>query len=85
MRIKDNGDYIVPEQFKNDVGKVAEALIPLVTEKRIAKMREVVQKRSSQICTVFENTHHAHNISARVSSLRPSSKRPSFIVASAFS
>lgn len=56
--------FIIPEKFKPLIGKVTESLTPLVTEKRISRMNAIAKQRSLQVCTVFENTHHAHNISA---------------------
>ncbi len=57
-------NYLVPKEFESQVGEVTKALMPLLTEKRIAKMQEVASKRSRKVCAVFEKTHHAHNVSA---------------------
>lgn len=51
-------------KLNHQIGKITNALTPLVTEKRMASMRRVAAQRTRQICVVFENTHHAHNISA---------------------
>ena len=56
--------YFIPEQLKNDFGKINAALRGFFTDSRIAKMEKIALKRSRQVLTVFENTHHAHNISA---------------------
>ncbi|WP_186645718.1 TrmH family RNA methyltransferase [Fluviispira vulneris] len=56
--------YFIPEHLKNDFGKIDAALRGFITEPRLAKMEKVAGKRSRKVLTVFENTHHAHNISA---------------------
>jgi len=56
--------YSIPEKFQKNIGKITEALTPLLTDKRLQRMRHVVSTRSRKVCAVFENTHHAHNISA---------------------
>ncbi|BBH52339.1 TrmH family RNA methyltransferase [Fluviispira sanaruensis] len=56
--------YFIPEHLKNDFGKIDAALRGFMTEPRLAKMEKVAGKRSRKVLTVFENTHHAHNISA---------------------
>ncbi|WP_148698136.1 TrmH family RNA methyltransferase [Silvanigrella aquatica] len=56
--------YFIPEYLRNDFGKINAALRGFLTETRLAKMQNIAQKRSRQVLTVFENTHHAHNISA---------------------
>ena len=56
--------YFIPEKLRNDFGKINAALRGFLTDARIAKMEKIVQSRSRQVLTVFENTHHAHNISA---------------------
>lgn len=56
--------YFIPENLRNDVGKISEALRGFITQERIKKMEGIVAQRSRQVLTVFENTHHAHNISA---------------------
>lgn len=56
--------YCVPPKFEEHVGKVTEALLPLVTKERVQKMRGVLSQRSRKVCAVFERTHHAHNVSA---------------------
>ncbi|KAB8031799.1 TrmH family RNA methyltransferase [Fluviispira multicolorata] len=56
--------YFIPEHLKNDFGKIDAALRSFFTESRLAKMEKVADKRSRKVLTVFENTHHAHNISA---------------------
>lgn len=61
--------YVVPQQFESLVGQVTQALLPLVTEKRVQKMQNVLSKRSRKVCTVFERTHHAHNVSAILRSM----------------
>lgn len=56
--------YFIPEHLRNDFGKINAALKGFFTEARLAKMENIALKRSRQVLTVFENTHHAHNISA---------------------
>lgn len=56
--------YFIPKDLENDFGKISASLKGFFTENRIAKMEKIVQNRSRQVLTVFENTHHAHNISA---------------------
>ncbi|MBX9839946.1 TrmH family RNA methyltransferase [Silvanigrella sp.] len=56
--------YFIPEQLRNDFGKINAALRGFFTDARIGKMEKIAQIRSRQVLTVFENTHHAHNISA---------------------
>jgi tRNA (guanosine-2'-O-)-methyltransferase len=56
--------YFIPESLKNDFGKIDAALRGFFTDARITKMENIALKRSRQVLTVFENTHHAHNISA---------------------
>ena len=56
--------YFIPEHLRNDFGKINAALRGFFTDARITKMENIALKRSRQILTVFENTHHAHNISA---------------------
>ncbi len=56
--------YFIPKDLENDFGKISATLKGFFTENRIAKMEKIVQNRSRQVLTVFENTHHAHNISA---------------------
>lgn len=64
MQSKLPTEYIVPEEFKNDLGKLTNALSDFYTSARIARMENILLKRSRQVLTVFENTHHGHNISA---------------------
>ncbi len=56
--------YFIPEHLRNDFGKINAALRSFFTDTRITKMENIALKRSRQVLTVFENTHHAHNISA---------------------
>lgn len=56
--------YFIPKHLENDFGKISATLKGFFTETRFAKMERIVQNRSRQVLTVFENTHHAHNISA---------------------
>nr|BFD31496.1 RNA methyltransferase [Pigmentibacter ruber] len=56
--------YFIPKNFENNFGKISATLKGFFTENRMAKMERIVQSRSRQVLTVFENTHHAHNISA---------------------
>lgn len=56
--------FNIPENFKEHVGQITNVLAPIVTEKRLEKMQKIAKQRSRQVCVVFENTHHAHNISA---------------------
>jgi tRNA (guanosine-2'-O-)-methyltransferase len=56
--------YFIPVHLRNDFGKINAALRGFFTDARIAKMENIALKRSRQVLTVFENTHHAHNISA---------------------
>lgn len=56
--------FHLPEHFNNDCGMLIQELGQFLSNERFDKMRKIVQKRSRHILTVFENTHHAHNISA---------------------
>jgi tRNA (guanosine-2'-O-)-methyltransferase len=56
--------YVVPEHFKQDVGKVSQVLKSFLTAQRLSKIQNLAAKRSRHVLAVFENTHHAHNISA---------------------
>jgi tRNA (guanosine-2'-O-)-methyltransferase len=64
-----NLNYNLPIEFEHELGKISEALGPFLSQERIAKMQRVVQNRSRKVLTVFENTHHAHNISAVIRSV----------------
>lgn len=54
----------LPVHLKPYVGQITSLLAPLITEQRLEKMQKISAQRSRQVCVVFENTHHAHNISA---------------------
>lgn len=56
--------YSIPPHFKSHLGLLQKEFLRFYTERRVEKMRRVVQKRSRRILTIFENTHHGHNISA---------------------
>lgn len=57
-------DYVIPDQFKHDLGLLTQELGSFLTGERLSKMQRVLQKKSRHVLTVFENTQHAHNISA---------------------
>lgn len=57
-------EFKIPEKFENSVGKLSEFLKPMCTEKRYEKFVNILEQRSKNILTVFESTHHMHNISA---------------------
>ena len=61
--------YSLPEEFKLDCGKLIVELGQFISKERLCKMQNVLKKRSRHILTVFENTHHAHNISAVIRSV----------------
>lgn len=54
----------IPENFRKNIGQITSLLTPLITNARLEKIKKVASQRSRQVCVVFENTHHAHNISA---------------------
>ncbi len=56
--------YYLPEEFKDEVGKLIPVLQQFLSQERLCKMQTVLKQRSRHVLTVFENTHHAHNISA---------------------
>lgn len=56
--------YSIPPHFKSHLGLLQKEFLPFYTENRVEKMRRVLEKRSRRVLTVFENTHHGHNISA---------------------
>lgn len=56
--------YHLPDKFKNDIGKLIPELGQFLSSERFDKIQKFAKKRSRKVLTVFENTHHAHNISA---------------------
>ncbi|MES2615868.1 MAG: RNA methyltransferase [Bdellovibrionota bacterium] len=61
--------YFLPEEFKSYRGKLITELGQFLSVERMSKMENVVKKRSRHVLTVFENTQHAHNISAVIRSV----------------
>lgn len=57
-------DYFIPENFKTDCGKLIRELSPFISKERISKMNSIASQKSRHVLTIFENTQHAHNISA---------------------
>lgn len=57
-------DYFVPKKFEHDVGKLISEISPFITKERFQKMQNVANQKSRHVLTIFENTQHAHNISA---------------------
>jgi len=57
---------MIPFSFPPDYepGALCAALAPWVKAERLQRIQSVINKRSRQVLVVFENTHHAHNISA---------------------
>lgn len=62
--MSNNIEYDLPDEFVNDCGKLVVELMQFLSNERFEKMQRVVKERSRRVLTVFENTHHAHNISA---------------------
>ncbi len=61
--------FFIPENFKNQIGELTEFLKSMCTQNRYEKFLNVLSNRSKNVITVFENTHHAHNISAIIRSV----------------
>ena len=61
--------YALPENFQHQCGTLNLELGQFLSNERLQKMKMVAKKRSRHILTVFENTHHAHNISAIIRSV----------------
>jgi len=61
--VKTLSDCILPH-LQPQIGALWPILGPLNTERRTARLQAHVSQRSNRVLTVFENTHHAHNISA---------------------
>lgn len=57
-------DYKIPAEFINNVGSLTPLLKNFLSEERFQKMQRILKNKSRRVITVFENTHHAHNISA---------------------
>ena len=66
---KNKLSYHVPDHFLSDRGKLSSELGQFMSPERMIKMKNVVENRSRRVLTVFENTHHAHNISAILRSI----------------
>lgn len=64
LRNESKMDYVLPNEFTSDFGKLIDELSPFLSKERLQKMQTIVQRRSRRVITVFENTQHAHNISA---------------------
>ena len=64
VSLKKSLSYTIPSHFSQDQGSLIPELGQFLSNERIDKMKQVVQKRSRKVLTVFENTHHGHNISA---------------------
>jgi tRNA (guanosine-2'-O-)-methyltransferase len=62
-------DYHVPSNLFPYCGELESQLGGFISLSRMAKMKSVLQNRSRRVLTVFENTHHAHNISAILRSI----------------
>jgi tRNA (guanosine-2'-O-)-methyltransferase len=62
-------DYFIPDHFKDDSGKLIQEIGSFISKERISKMQTVAQKKSRHVLTIFENTQHAHNISAVLRSI----------------
>ena len=57
-------EYQVLQEFLPQVGEVQNLLKTYITPERLNRFDNVLSKRSRRILTVFEDTHHCHNISA---------------------
>lgn len=57
-------EFVVDPQWVNAVGQVTSVLEDQMTARRLTRLRESLENRKRGVLTLFENTHHSHNISA---------------------
>ncbi|MBX9703546.1 MAG: hypothetical protein K2X39_05280 [Silvanigrellaceae bacterium] len=62
-------EYYLPATLKQYQGRLIKTLGDFITKERIEKFNKVGSLRSRRVLTLFENTHHAHNISAVLRSI----------------
>lgn len=57
-------EYFLPSELRPYLGSMESVLGAFLSDARRARFQEVLKSRSRMVASVFEDTHHTHNISA---------------------